>query len=66
MQDVFPYPMEEFTNQNIGIDLLDNTCLVELEEKINETSDNYQIVRLIEEYLLNRLCKIFHATPIGL
>ena len=53
----FPYPMEEFTNQNIGIDLLDNTCLVELEEKINETSDNYQIVRLIEEYLLNRLCK---------
>ena len=48
----FPYPMEEFTNQNIGIDLLDNTCLVELEEKINEASDNYQIVRLIEEYLL--------------
>lgn len=57
MQDVFPYPMEEFTNQNIGIDLLDNTCLVELEEKINEASDNYQIVRLIEEYLLNRLCE---------
>ena len=49
--------MEEFTNQNIGIDLLDNTCLVELEEKINEASDNYQIVRLIEEYLLNRLCE---------
>lgn len=65
MQDVFPYPMEEFTNQNIGIDLLDNTCLVELEEKINEASDNYQIVRLIEEYLLNRLCEIYHATLIG-
>ena len=31
--------------------------LVELEEKINEASDNYQIVRLIEEYLLNRLCE---------
>ncbi len=61
----FPYPMEEFTNQNIGIDLLDNTCLVELEEKINEASDNYQIVRLIEEYLLNRLSKIFHVMPIG-
>ena len=53
----FPYPMEEFTNQNISIDLLDNTYLVELEEKINEASDNYQIVRLIEEYLLNRLCE---------
>ena len=53
----FSYPMEEFTNQNISIDLLDNTCLVELEEKINEASDNYQIVRLIEEYLLNRLSK---------
>ena len=53
----FPHPMEEFTNQNIGIDLLDNTCLVELEEKINEASDTYQTVKLIEEYLLNRLCK---------
>ena len=53
----FPYPMKEFTNQNIGIDLLDNTCLVELEERINEAADTYQIVRLIEEYLLNRLCK---------
>ena len=37
--------------------MLDNTYLVELEEKINEASDNYQIVRLIEEYLLNRLCE---------
>ena len=53
----FPYPMEEFTNQNISIDLLDNTYLVELEEKINEISDTYQTVRLIEEYLLNRLCR---------
>ena len=53
----FPYPMEEFTNQNISIDLLDNTYLVELEEKINEASDTYQTVRLIEEYLLNRLSK---------
>ena len=25
----FPYPMEEFTNQNISIDLLNNTYLVE-------------------------------------
>ena len=61
----FPYPMEEFTNQNISIDLLDNTYLVELEEKINEASDTYQTVRLIEEYLLNRLSKIFHAMPTG-
>ena len=53
----FPYPMEEFTNQNISIDLLNNTYLVELEEKINEASDTYQTVRLIEEYLLNRLSK---------
>ena len=29
----------------------------DLEEKINEASDNYQIVRLIEESLLNRLCE---------
>lgn len=53
----FPYSMEEFTNQNIGIDLLDKTDLVELEEKINEASDTQQTVRLIEEYLLNRLSK---------
>lgn len=53
----FPYPMEELTNQNTSIDLLDNTYLVELEERINEASEIHQIVRLIEEYLLNRLCK---------
>ncbi len=53
----FSYSMEEFTNQNIGIDLLDKTDLVELEEKINEASDTQQTVRLIEEYLLNRLSK---------
>lgn len=53
----FPYSIKEFANQNIPIDLLDNTSLVELEEKINETSDNYQTVRLIEEYLLNRICE---------
>ena len=34
----FPYHTEEFTNQNVGIEL-DNTRLVELEEKINEASD---------------------------
>ena len=59
----FPYPMEEFTNQNISIDLLDNTYLVELEEKINEASDTYQTVRLIEEYLLNRLSKNIPCIP---
>lgn len=53
----FQYSLEEFTNQNIDIDLLDNTCLVELEEKINGASDNYQTVRLIEEYLIKRLSK---------
>lgn len=53
----FPYSMEEFTNLNIGIDLLDKADLVELEEKINEASDTQQTVRLIEEYLLNRLSK---------
>lgn len=51
----FPYSAEEFTNRNVSIDLVDNT-LVELEEKINEASDNYHAVGLIEEYLLSRLC----------
>ncbi|WP_297928401.1 hypothetical protein [uncultured Coprobacter sp.] len=35
----FLYHTEEFTNQNVGIDLLDNTRLAELDEKINEASD---------------------------
>lgn len=52
-----PYSAEEFTHQNVSIDLLGNTSLVELEEKINEAADTCQTVRLIEEYLLNRLCK---------
>lgn len=51
----FPYSMEDFTNQNIGIDLLGNVQLVELEEKINGAYDNWQCVNLIESYLLNRL-----------
>lgn len=52
----FPYSMEDFTNKNVSIDLLDNAQLVELEEKINGAYDNWQCINLIESYLLNKLC----------
>ena len=51
----FPYSMTEFTNQNVGIDLLGNVQLIELEKKLNDVPDNHQCVGLIENYLLDRL-----------
>lgn len=53
----FSYPINEFTGRNVCVDLLSDIALIELEQKINETSDNYKCIYLIEEYLLKKLCK---------
>ncbi|MBK5720454.1 AraC family transcriptional regulator [Dysgonomonas sp. Marseille-P4677] len=51
----FPMSMNEFYGMNISLKDLGDQSLKELEERIHETPDNYEAIKLIEEYLTPRL-----------
>nr|WP_320038912.1 helix-turn-helix domain-containing protein [uncultured Bacteroides sp.] len=48
-------PVNELRGQNIAIELLNNPQLVELENRLIDTVDNYQCVQWIEQFLLKRI-----------
>lgn len=54
----FGIPMNELRDRNIDIELVGDTALIDLGQKLMETEDNNQCVYLIEHYLLSKLCSL--------
>jgi len=54
----FQIPMNELNNQNIPIDALNDRQIMELENRLKETSDRETCIRLIESCLLNRMSRL--------
>lgn len=52
---VFGLPMDELTTLHIPIDVLGDSQLMELEDRLLSASDNQTCVYWIEQYLLNRI-----------
>ena len=55
---IFGIPMNSLREKNIGIELLGDTLLLDLEKRLMDTTDNSQCVYLIEQYLLKKLSDI--------
>jgi len=54
-QAFFRIPVNEITNSYIPLDALGDPELLELEQQLNENTDNYICVELIEKFLLRRI-----------
>lgn len=54
----FKMPMNELNNQNIPVEALSDTQIIELEEQLIGTPDNNLCVQLIEKFLLKRIYQI--------
>lgn len=55
---LFKIPLSEFNNNDVSVDLLNDTELSELKQRINGTSDNNRCVNIIEEFLLHKIYKL--------
>jgi len=53
----FRMPMNELNGLNVGIDLLSDSKIIELESRLMGAVGNQTCVRLIEEFLTKRICK---------
>jgi AraC-type DNA-binding domain-containing proteins len=53
----FQIPMNELNNRNIPIEMLCDSQIMELEKSLKETTNKEICIRLIENFLLKRICQ---------
>ena len=55
---IFGIPMNDFRDENVDIELLRDTSLLDLQKQLMDTEDNSQCVYFIEQYLLRKLSNL--------
>lgn len=54
----FKIPLNELNNSHVSLDALNDTDLLELEQRLNDTANDTSCIRLIEQFLLRRIGRL--------